>query len=389
MPLVDWLNKKWRGMRAKRASGEESRRQVLNSLNVHDRTKIIIRFCLILGGSVFLLYIATDVQGFWCQEWTGFCENTTKSQHTKKLWDWLELSSRLAVPFLIFYLGRKFQKQDERIANEQEKREREIANEQEKREREIANEQAQREREIANEQAQREREIAQNNVREEAIKDYLDSMAKILLDEIKSKQLFSHNNSSNNNEPQSNASQSENHVFDVAQALTITILQRLEDDEKCQARIIRFLYNARLLSFIFEKADLSNINLSQAILLARPQAGNAGSSVSVSFKDAILFKANLKEANLKGANFKGALLKEAILEGANLDGAILVGVKDLNQIFKQIKSACNWDKAIYKGEWNKEEKTWVAIDPDNTNFIKKIENDTDPKEPPDCSRWNN
>ncbi|MEM7595634.1 MAG: hypothetical protein AAF383_29715 [Cyanobacteria bacterium P01_A01_bin.83] len=55
----------------------------------------------------------------------------------------------------------------------------------------------------------------------------------------------------------------------------------------------------------------------------------------------------------------------------------------------QIKSACFWDKAIYRGEWNNEQKTYVALEPDNTNYIKKLKQDTasNPETPSDCRRW--
>ena len=56
---------------------------------------------------------------------------------------------------------------------------------------------------------------------------------------------------------------------------------------------------------------------------------------------------------------------------------------------QQIKSACNWDKAIYKGKWNQEKELAEAIEPDNTNFIEELKKDkaSDPTEPPDCSIW--
>ena len=67
--------------------------------------------------------------------------------------------------------------------------------------------------------------------------------------------------------------------------------------------------------------------------------------------------------------------------GANLQDAYLWGA---NLTPQQIKSACNWENAIYKSESLKK-----AIEPDNTNFIRELKQDksSNPQEPPDCSKW--
>ena len=103
-------------------------------------------------------------------------------------------------------------------------------------------------------------------------------------------------------------------------------------------------------------------------------------------KDYFLWGASLQNASLWDANLQDANLKKVDLQDADLEGAFLLGTKKLTA--KQIKSTCFWDKAIYKGEWN-EEMDWVATEPDNTNFIEELKNDTasDPEEPIDCSRW--
>lgn len=82
-----------------------------------------------------------------------------------------------------------------------------------------------------------------------------------------------------------------------------------------------------------------------------------------------------------------ANLQDAALEGANLQEAILIKLKNLTS--NQIKSACNWQTAIYRGEWNSERQTYVATEPDNTNFIEELKKDksSDPKQTIDCSRW--
>ena len=257
---------------------------------------------------------------------------TTKDQSAKTLWDWLELFGTLAVPILIAGLAYQFQRRDK-----------------------------ERERKRAEQQANLEREIAKNNLAEEAIQAYLKSMAEILLDEGLTKKLFPDN--------KSNSSDNDNSVRDIARTLTITILRRLElegdkERQERQERIIAFLKDAKLYPFIFIKAHLSEINLSGAYL-----------------------RTNLQQAYLKKANLLGADLK-----GANLHGAVLLDAKITP---KQIKSACNWEKAIYKGEWHWEEETetWVANNEqakqDNTKYIEKLKKDysSDPKVSPVCSIW--
>ena len=116
---------------------------------------------------------------------------------------------------------------------------------------------------------------------------------------------------------------------------------------------------------IAPNSDLSSANLSGAQL-----------------RSANLRSANLIDADLIDANFNGAKLI-----GANLKGANFTITKNLTN--KQIKSACFWDEAIYKRKWNKEKKTWITIEPDNTNFIEELKKDksSDPEKQPDCSKW--
>lgn len=148
---------------------------------------------------------------------------------------------------------------------------------------------------------------------------------------------------------------------------------------------------------------------------------NSVSLVNVNLSDANLRGANLTGANLSGTNLSGANLSSANLSSANLSGANLSGanltgadlayvhfkyndgkdsdndslITHLRGIFEgdfdnqQIKSACNWQEALFKAEWNWEEKKYVAIEPDNSNFIKAIEQDkgSDPEVKPHCSRW--
>jgi len=76
-----------------------------------------------------------------------------------------------------------------------------------------------------------------------------------------------------------------------------------------------------------------------------------------------LHSADLRKANLRSAN----------LRSANLNRANLIKAKKLTP--SQIKSACNWEKAIYKEA--------------NQQYIDRLFKDkaSDPSEPVDCSQW--
>ena len=150
------------------------------------------------------------------------------------------------------------------------------------------------------------------------------------------------------------------------------------------------LQEAHLIGANLQEANLKGANLQEAYLIgANLQKGN-------------LIEANLQEANLRGANLQEAVLRrvnlqEAILRRANLQEAslfranlqevVLWEAKNLTS--QQIKSACNWENAIYIGEWNNEKQLLESIEPDNTNFIDELKKDkaSDPKKPPDCSIW--
>ena len=196
-------------------------------------------------------------------------------------------------------------------------------------------------------------------------------MAKILLNKERRKELFSYE--------ELKPLYIDNSVHDVAQVITITILRRLglkgdeleadKERQERQERIIAFLKDANLYRFIFIKAHLSEINLSGAYL-----------------------RTNLHGAYLKKADLHGADLKEANLERANLERANLVDAKNLTP--QQIKSACFWRDAIYKGgwDWNEETQTWVANNEqakqDNTKYIEELTEDTssNPGRPDDCKK---
>ncbi|MEM7557090.1 MAG: pentapeptide repeat-containing protein [Cyanobacteria bacterium P01_A01_bin.84] len=185
----------------------------------------------------------------------------------------------------------------------------------------------------------------------------------------------------------------------------------LKDINLCDANLERvnlesaYLKNANLESAVLKKANLQktilenanlesavlkNANLQKTILVnANLQSTGLGSA---NLQLANLWSANLQEAAMGRANLQSAYLEKANLQSANLQSANLQSanlwvVKNLTSA--QIKSACFWDKAIYKGKWNREKKTYVALEPDNTNYIKKLKQDTasNSQETVDCSQW--
>ena len=427
-----------------------------------------------------------------------------QTRFRRTVWDWLELSSRLAIPILLAVFAYQVQKRDkEKDKGEQIRREDE-----------------------QKAQAQLERELTQDNLAEEATQKYLDNMAQLLLNEEYREQLFPTKEqesilflricllklaiklrlhslmryiSSIVEYSQENIEElfptKDNSVRDLAKTQTITILRRLESDGIRQDRIIHFLRDAELYQFIFENANLSGINLQKADLsdanlqeaslsranlqkanllganlqkaflsranlqeanlwdgnlqkadlsrsklrkvnlsranlqksdlwganlqetnLSRANLQEAnlwganlqksdlsGSNLQeVNLSDGNLQKADLSDGNLQEANLSRANLQEANLSRANLQEANLWGanlqkanLSDAKLIPKQIKSACFWEQAIYKGEWDweKQTQTWVPkneqAEQENKKFIEVLKQDksSDQKRDSNCSSW--
>lgn len=126
------------------------------------------------------------------------------------------------------------------------------------------------------------------------------------------------------------------------------------------------LQNASFRSADLTKAYLIATDLENAIL------------VDAKLNKANLTDANLENARLSRANFKGAILKRADINSANLGGA-------KNLTYKQIKSACNWERAIFKVD----NKTYEKDEQANENFIEQLKKDqsSNPEEDVNCDRW--
>ncbi len=114
------------------------------------------------------------------------------------------------------------------------------------------------------------------------------------------------------------------------------------------------LSNANLLSADLISADLSNANLLSADLIS-----------------ADLSYAYLRDADLSNADLSNANLSCANLSNANLSSAYLIEAKNLTS--PQIKSARNWEKAFYKGEYDAAKDEWIVNQEANQQYIKELE----------------
>jgi uncharacterized protein YjbI with pentapeptide repeats len=141
------------------------------------------------------------------------------------------------------------------------------------------------------------------------------------------------------------------------------------------------LYSADLRFANLYSADLYYANLQSANLYYADLR-----FANLNYAD--LQSADLISANLISANLISADLYSANLESANLNGAILVKAENLTET--QIKSACFWDKAIYKGRYDEQKDKWITDEKANQDYINKVlkpDKDSDPKVKPDCSKW--
>jgi uncharacterized protein YjbI with pentapeptide repeats len=121
----------------------------------------------------------------------------------------------------------------------------------------------------------------------------------------------------------------------------------------------------------FKDANLENVNLENANL-EDANLENANLT-NANLQNAKLGFANLRNANLRNANLTNAKLIAVNLQKANLDEANFKDADDLT--YAKIKSACFWEKAIYKSDKD-----------ENQKFIEEVKNDSssNPKELPEC-----
>ena len=202
---------------------------------------------------------------------------------------------------------------------------------------------------------QGDQELADDQARQETLAKYVEQMNDLLID----KKLRE-----NNSNPE---------VFIIAQLATATTLREL--DVKRQDLLFQFLRTANLYNPPEEKgallrgivlnfadlnfadlnfANLNFANLSYAKLIQ-------AKLIQAKLSHANLSHANLSQANLSQANLSQANLSQVNLKEANLKEADLSNVIGLTN--EQIKSACYWNKAIYKDDKK-----------DNEQFIKGLGN---------------
>ena len=180
-----------------------------------------------------------------------------------------------------------------------------------------------------------------------------------------------------------------------------------EDDkdkaqQKVQVRMNDVDLTDKLLPGIsLAKAGLKNFNFKSANLDCSSFKGTTIENTK--FKDAQLRGANFSSSFLKKVDFSGSVLsntdfsrafladvnlEKANLEKADLSGANFQDVKNLTH--EQIKSACNWEKGLYKFDkkWNNEYKinNYIFNKEENIKYIEELKLDikSNPKEQPNC-----
>ncbi len=424
MPLVDLLREKWRRMRAERARGEESRRQVFESLNAAEKDRAcreIARWLkeadnTIHSDDYYYSQAQKRIAGFrwqlyrlnqpfiWLEKkiiepLDRWSDRANVFQFFSKVSPVIEAIGVLAIPIVLFYF------ESGRVAQES----------------------------LFEEQREEQQKRFQSQVRhQQAVGNYFSRINTIYL-ELKL---------GNPKESVRKQIEDDRELRQFLEVITLAIFDELSVSEDFRTKssdgvefdweaisrdrkgeVIDFLSNLGWINSSNDKEPLLSLresNLSQADLRGANLWGanlRGANLLVANLGGANLRGANLGEANLWGANLGGANLGEAKLgganlgeaklEGANLEGANLGGAKleranlgganlwganlmqARNLTPKQIKSTCFWESAIYKGEWNSEKRTFVATEPDNTNFIEELKKDksSDPKELVDCSFW--
>jgi uncharacterized protein YjbI with pentapeptide repeats len=354
-----------------------------------------------LGFAIFL-YLSPYWQ--WA-DWTGLgadsnitTENTWENgkikttkvskqfQSGKTLWDWLGLAGVIAIPIVLYQFQQQQQKRSEEQAEVEKKQAQERAD--------IENKQAQ-------ERADLEKEIAATNLREEALQNYIDKMAELLID--KELKILLEGGSSYEtltiraSEIESSTGIREREQFnsrlnialggdrakldaglDIARARTLSILRRLDGDKERKGSVVRFLIDAELIQGLdllkganltgvdlqhvsLSRADLSEVNFSGANLLG-VNFEEADLS-SVNFSQADLSHAQLQGAKLHNAQFSGVDFSFIKLAGVDLRFVNLKGVTKLNPEYIK-ESAINWKQARYDPNFREQ----LGLPPDEFDF---------------------
>jgi uncharacterized protein YjbI with pentapeptide repeats len=232
--------------------------------------------------------------------WTGL--------EAKSAWDWLEL---LIIPVVLGGAALLFSTQQTTKAEQ---------------------ERAQRERE-------HDRELIQEQMRGEALQQYLDRMQELLL------------------EKGLRRSEKDSEIRSVSRVRTLSVLRSLDGDRKGQ--VVRFLHEADLIGKAVEE-ELGERQVIEAIIDLSDADLRGAKLNSVNLSGADLRGADLDGANLLGADLSGAILEAAdlsgaILEAVNLSGADLRGA-DLSSA---ILEAANLSGADLRGANLSDAEGWV------------------------------
>jgi uncharacterized protein YjbI with pentapeptide repeats len=207
-------------------------------------------------------------------------------------------------------------------------------------------------------QAEREAKdkIAKDGQQEAVLQAYFDQMTELSLEKGLSTS-------------RPHATPEENDVRHIARARTLTVVRRLNGEQK--GLLVRFLYQSKLIQKGKQSIDLSGADLSQADLSGSELEGNRDRTFTgyltlsgaqlfgVNLTDADLSEAKLSEANLvmadltranltdaqlMFADLRSAILTGADLSGANLLGANLSGATGLSQ--KQLSQTASIKDAV-------------------------------------------
>ena len=151
-------------------------------------------------------------------------------------------------------------------------------------------------------------------------------------------------------------------------------------------------HKARLTDANFQNSFLYNTNFAGANLESANLQGthlHGANFHSANLNWADLRGSWLAEANFQGVrfnwvNFQGASLVRSNFQGANFQGANFqdAWISPTSLTNRQIKSACNWEQAIYIPYFSHKPPRIIPLEPDNTNFIESLKKDiqSDPNE---------
>ncbi len=228
---------------------------------------------------VVLLVAISGATGRQWPSWTGLAGKT--------LWDAAQL---IIVPIslaLIAYLLSNTQRQEDR---------------------EIARAQREQDLKIADERRSSDSQIALNRERENALQAYLSAMTSLLLD---------HN-------------MSDEKVAVIAQARTLSLLPRLDGDQK--ATVLRFLAGSKLISASDPLLSLNSADFSgmQGVAVSLTGISLRGANLHgcklphSSIRDSDLQFADLSDVDLTSCDLFGTDLRGANLSGADLSDSVLV-----------------------------------------------------------------